>query len=243
MNSYLDSLYEVSSNRIDQYDYKGAIEAAFFLVEEAKKSNNPYYSYHAHTVLGWGYGDLLDQSRSQMHYREALDLALELDNDTLILWSYNNLGNVYSEDKKTITQRINYYKKVIDLANKLNIPSEEYTPTLNIAWTYLYLKKYAKAKPYIDRALEIGDKKDMLTLSELHYVQGYYYTQVNMLDKTEEFFTKGIKLVEKNALILEASSIYWDYAALLYKKEDYKEAFLAMERYDKYNSQIMKRSG
>lgn len=235
---YLDSLYDVSAVQIGRYDYKNAIETSFFLIEETKKRENIYYRYHAHTLLGGGYADLLDTIRSKEHYEEALRLALDLDNDTLILWSYNNLGNIYSEDDTTIEKGIEYYKRVIRLADKLQIPSEEYTPTLNVAWTYIEREDYEIAKPFIDRAVEIGDKKDVYVLTELNYLQGYYYMQLEQYEKAEGYFRKGIELVEENSLILEASSIYWDYATLLYKKEEFKEAFAAMEKYDEYDSKI-----
>lgn len=235
---YLDSIYNVSAIQIDEYDYKSAIETSFFLIEETEKRNNIYYRYHAHTLLGWGYGDLLDSIRSKAHYEEALVLALELKNDTLILWSYNNLGNIYSEDSTLVQKGINYYKKVINLADKLNIPSEKYTPTLNIAWTYIDIGDFQNARPYLQRAADIANKEDIYSLSELNYLWGLYYMGINELDKAEQYFKKGIELVEKNSLILESSFIYKEYANSLYKQEKYQEAFAAMEKYDEYSSTI-----
>lgn len=236
---YLDSLYKVSSALVGKYDYKNALENSVFLLEEAKKRNNLEFRYHAHNILGGTYGDLADTLRSKKHYESALLLAQEIKNDTLLLWAYNNLGNIFSEDKKTTEKGIYYYDKVIKLADKLNIPREKFPPTVNIAWTYLDNNEYHKAYPYLASAWQLfKDRKDTYIESQLNYLSGRYYLGIGDLDHSKIHFEKGIALVEEDSLILEASEMYKKYAELLFQREEYKAAYLALNKFEDYNSQI-----
>ncbi len=238
-DAYLDSLYKVSSSFVNKYDYKSALENSYFLLEEAKKRNNLEFRYHAHNILGSTYGDLSDTLRSKKHYETALLLAQESKNDTLLLWAYNNLGNIFSEDKKTTEKGIYYYDKVIKLADKLNIPKEKFPPTVNIAWTYLDNGEFQKAYPYLDNAWQLfRGRKDTYIESQLNYLSGRYFLGINDLDHAKIHFEKGIALVEEDSLILEASELYKKYADLLFKRGEYKEAYTALKKFEDYNSQI-----
>ncbi len=117
---HLDSLLELTSEHLKEYEYQESITVAMQLLEESKKRGNDYYKYHSNNILGMNYADLNDTLHSRIYYKEGLNIALKLDNDTLLLSSYNNLGNVYSEDKNTTQTGIDYYNRTIDLATKMN---------------------------------------------------------------------------------------------------------------------------
>ena len=208
-------------------------------MEETKTAKNEYYHYRAHRTLGAAYADINDTLHSRQHYRDALQIALELDNDTLLLSSYNNLGNVYSEDKNTTQIGIDYYNKVIELANKVNIVNQLLAPTANIAWTYLDNNQYEKAYPYLKSAMELfGDSEDNSTSSQLNTLMGRYYMGVNYLETAKPYFEDAIEKVEKDTLILEASLVYKEYASLLFKEGNFEDAFIALEKYNGYKDQI-----
>ena len=149
---HLDSLYELTSGHLNKYEYKESIEVAMQLLQESNKRKNDYYKYHSNNILGMNYADLNDTLHSEKHYKAALNIALKLDSDTLLMNSYNNLGNVYSENKKTTQIGIDYYNKTIELATKMNYKSKLLTPTVNIAWTYIDNGLYEKALPYLKKA-------------------------------------------------------------------------------------------
>jgi signal transduction histidine kinase/ActR/RegA family two-component response regulator len=239
---HLDSLRELTSVHFKKYEYKESIEVAMQLLEESKKRGNDYYIYHSNNILGVNYADLNDTLHSRRYYKEALKVALKLDNDTLLLTSYNNLGNVYSEDINTTQIGLDYYNKTIDLATKMNLENRLLEPTANIAWTYIDNRLYDKALPYLKRTWELmGDMDDNGFRSQLLTLMGRYYMGINELEDAKFHFEDAIKIVEKDTLILEASLAYKEYAQLLSKQGSYKEGFLALEKYDQFNSQIFER--
>lgn len=241
-NEYLDSLYDISAKYLDKYDYKNAIENLVFLIEEAKAEKNLKFRYHGHTLLGKSYMDIQDTLRAKKHYENALGLAQEIKNDTLLLWAYNNLGNIFSEDKRTTEKGIYYYDKVINLAQKLNIPQEKFPPTVNIAWTYIDNNEFYKAGPYLSEAWQLfKGRENNYIESQLNYLSGRYYTGINDFPHAKIHFEKGIELVEKDSLILQASEMYKQYASLLFKTGDYRDAYLALEKFEDYKSQIFEK--
>ncbi|WP_010229267.1 tetratricopeptide repeat-containing hybrid sensor histidine kinase/response regulator [Gillisia marina] len=156
--------------------------------------------------------------------------------------SYNNLGNIYSEDQNTTQIGIDYYNKTIALAKKMKLDARLLAPTANIAWTYLDNGLYNKALPYLNKTWKLmGDRDDNFTRAQLLTLMGRYYMGVNELEEAQSHFEEAIQMVEKDTLILEATLVYKEYAQLLSKQGNYKEGFNALEKFQKYNSQIFER--
>ena len=212
------------------------------LLQESKNRGNDYYHYHSNNILGNNYIDLKDTLHSRKHYKEALNIALKLESDTLLLISYNKLGNAYSEDINTTQIGIDYYNRTIELATKMNYESQLLAPTANIAWTYIDNGLYDKALPYLKSSWKLfGNRDDNLIEAKLLTLMGRYHVGINELERAKVHFEEVIQKVEDDTLILEGSIVYKEYASLLFKQKSYKEAFLALEKYDQFNSQIFEK--
>jgi signal transduction histidine kinase/ActR/RegA family two-component response regulator len=235
----MDSLYISSTYNLTNYDYKEAIDLSMQLLEEAKKCDDDYYKYLGNRTLGTSYNELNDTVRAKKHYEEALVFAQKLKNDTLLLAAYNNLGNIYSEDKRTTQIGIDYYNLVINLATKIGKQDNIFTSTVNIAWTYIDNEQYKKAWPYLERSWKLfGEKEDNYIASQLLNLTGRYYVGIKDPKGAKPYFEKAIMMVEKDSLILQASHVYQEYANLLFSQNEYQEAFLALEKFNKFKSLI-----
>lgn len=237
----LKSLSDKASENLTHYEYKEAIEYAMKLVDKAKESDNDYYHYLGHNILGTSYNNLNDTIRAKRHYEDALVSAEKSGNDTLILGAYNNLGNIYSEDKNTTQIGIDYYNLVIKLATKLKNDDLIFNPTVNIAWTYIDNEQYSRAWPYLERSWELfGEKDDNFIGAQLNNLTGRYYVGINDLKKARPYFEKAIKMVEEDSLLLEGSHVYEEYSKLLYAEGDYRAAYEAVQKFNDYRSQIFR---
>src|SRR5690606_3911778 len=235
------SLSDKATENLTHYEYKEAIEYAMKLVDKAKESDNDYYHYLGHNILGTSYNNLNDTLRAKRHYEDALVSAEKSGNDTLILGAYNNLGNIYSEDKNTTQIGIDYYNLVIKLATKLKNDDLIFNPTVNIAWTYIDNEQYSRAWPYLERSWELfGEKDDNFIGAQLNNLTGRYYVGINDLKKARPYFEKALKMVEEDSLILEASHVYEEYSKLLFAEGDYEEAYIALNKFNDYKSQIFR---
>jgi signal transduction histidine kinase/ActR/RegA family two-component response regulator len=239
---YLDSLYELTSEHLKKYEYKESIEVAMQLLQESNNRRNDYYKYYSNDILGNNFFDLKDTLHSRKYYKEALNIAIKLDSDTLLLNSYNKLGNAYSEDIKTTQIGLDYYNRTIELATKMNYDSKLLAPTANIGWTYIDNGLFEKALPYLKNSWKLlGNSDNNLIRAQLLTLMGLYHMGINELEEAESHFEEAIHWVEQDTLILEGALVYKEYANLLFKQGSYKEAFLALEKYDQYNSQIFEK--
>lgn len=241
-DKYLDSLYTVSLNFSENYEYKEAIDHSMYLIQEAKKTNNNYYSFKGHTLLGYSYEDLNDTVQALKHYNYVLNYARELEDVTHLMSSYNNLGNIYTENKKTIQKGIDYYHKILDIALEKNMPEQLVVPTVNIAWTYLDIHDYNNAWIYLRKGLELYPSiKNPVYLSQMSFLLGRYYMARNDLDKSKEFFEKSAAIVEQENLVLIGGEVFNEYSKLLSKKEEFAQAYIALEKSKAYNDLIFQK--
>lgn len=238
----LDDLTNRVAKEMSQYDYEAGIEDAMLLADESKKADNPYYHFHANNFLGVAYEDLRDTLRALKNYKYALNWAQKASNDTLILWSYNNLGNIYSSLDSTRNIGIAYYNKAINLADQLHIAKEALAPKINIGWTYLDEKKPNKAYPYLRNSLRMsGNLKDHETSSQLFMLMGEYFSQKEEADSAKYYYEKAAAIAEKDSLLLSASLVFKNYSELLGKEGKYQQAYEALLKHTDYNSRLYKR--
>lgn len=129
----LEKLLTKTAGFFNKYNYHEGIDESLKLIEASKEFGSDYHHYHAHNFLGLAYTELDDTIRAKKNYEYALDFAQKTENDTLILWAYNNLGNIYSENPKTVDKGIEMYEKVIILSEEAKMPREGLFPKINIA--------------------------------------------------------------------------------------------------------------
>lgn len=237
----LKTLSNLTRDYLKSYNYHKGIETALLLKENAEISGSGYYSYHASNFLGVAYEELKDTLRAEKNYSKSLEYAQEIKNDTLILWAYNNLGNIYTGQKTTSKKGIEYYKRGIDLAKKLNIPEEAVAPSINIAWTYLDEGKDDKAFPYLKESEGLLKEKSPYIRSQLYMLEGVYFTHKREKDSAIYYFQDAAKIAEKDSLLLPASLVYQEYAKMYAQEGNYKKAYRKLQRYNEYNSKVYQR--
>jgi len=241
-------LSEISLD-IEKYRYDQAIEEARNLLIKAKDNNDLYYTSHAYNILGHVYLDLKDSAHARKNYTLGLEYAEMIANDTILMRSYNNLGNIYSEIPETRNKGIDYYNKVIAIAKKLKDPSELIIPKANIGWTYLDNGDYDKAYPFISESLRLMDslkpyegselrKQKNSFHSQMYMLHGRYFAHLKRYDTATYFFDKSIELAVNDTLVIPAVEAFKAYAEMLKEKGDFKKAYNAQLKFNDYNSQV-----
>ncbi len=246
-----DSLRVISAkviDHMDKYHYEQAIEQAHRLLDNAKVNDDYYFVSKAYNSLGHVYLDQKDSARARINYTFGLEYAQLSKNDTLLMHSYNNLGNIYSEIPATVEKGIAYYNKVISIANRIGAPFELVAPKLNIGWTYLDRKDYERAYPYLKESLEIMDslseasaeplKDSDYFYSLIYMMHGRYHSYERNYDIAEDYFKNSIRLVEEDSLYLNAAESYDEYSKMLARKGDFEAAYKAKEKFVDYNSRV-----
>ena len=150
-----------------------------------------------------------------------MEYALIIKNDTLLWWAYNNLGNIYSEERATVEKGFHYYNKAIEISTRLEDPENNVTPLLNKGWTHIDMKQYDKAFPYLEKVEGLSAQMtDPFLSSQLPYLYGRYYAGKGEYEKSKNAFKEAITTAEKDSLFHEASLAYQQYAKLLFDHDN-----------------------
>ena len=222
-----------------EYQYSKAIDYSLRLIELAEEEKDFYSLYHGYNNLGITYDELYDTIRAKNNYQKALKYAKIVENDTLLWWAYNNLGNMFTSNKATIEEGFRYYDKAIEAASQLEDPDSRATPIMNKGWTHLEMEEYDKAYPYLVRVEEIvEDYNDPFIHTQLASLYGLYHSGKNNYEKSKEYFERAIKIAERDSLYFDAVTAYKGYAEVLFKNKEYEEAYKALEKYNEYDAQL-----
>ncbi|MGY5850311.1 response regulator [Salegentibacter sp. F14] len=238
----LERLLEQAQQFLNKYKYHEGIEGALKLLNTSKDFKSDYYQFHAHNFLGHAYTELHDTIRAKKNYEQALEFAQKSQNDTLILWAHNNLGNIYSDNPLTVDKGIAMYEKVIRLSNETAMPEEGLASKVNIAWTYLDLNKPHEALAYLRESMDmIKDSQDNEVRSQLYMLMGRYHRAISQPDSAQVYLEEALALAEKDSLLLPASEIAREYADFLFEEERFKEAYLQLFAHDQYKAKIFEK--
>lgn len=233
------SLSKAAGAALNEYDYNSAIETSLKLIDLASGKNDVENLNHGYNILGITYEVLEDSIRAKENYQKALEYAEATENDTLIWYAYNNLGNVYSANKETVEKGLAYYQKAIEIANKLEQKAEVLTPIINIGWTHLENQEYDKAFPYLVEAEEILEtEQDTISHANLQILFGMYFSGKKEYRKAQDYFEEAIALVEKDSLLPEASFAFEEYAKMLFRSGKFQEAYVALEKHQELKNEL-----
>lgn len=240
--TYKDStrrLAKAASEALGNYDFNRSIEHSLKLINIASRKNDFYQLNHGYNLLGITYERLEDSARAKENYVKALEYARSSNNDTLLWYAYNNLGNVYSSNKSTVSKGFEYYRKAIEIASKNPDQVQVLVPVVNIAWTLLENNKWDQAYPYLDRASKLFDSEDdKVTLSNLNTLYGMYHAGKKDFDLSRDYFEKGVAVAEEDTLIVEAAFAYEEFAKMLFSSGNYAEAYKNLDKHHDYREQI-----
>lgn len=228
----LELLIKLSSDAVRNYDYNKSIEYSLELIKLAEREKDYYHLYHGYNILGVSYEDLRDSIRAKANYEKALQNALLSRNDTILWWAYNNLGNIFSENKKTVEKGFQFYDKAIEIANRLEDPESALTPIINKGWTHLDSKQYSRAYPYLIKARDlVRDSTSNRVQSQLASLFGIYYSGKQDYPESKMSFENAISIAEKDSLILEASLAYEEFSKMLFSRGEFEEAYKALDNH------------
>ena len=245
IETYKDStsqLYKAAGKALDNYDFNRSIQQSLLLIELASKKEDYHQLNNGYNILGVTYEILEDSIRAKENYLKALEFARLSANDTLLWYAYNNLGNIYSSNKNTVSKGFEYYRKAIAIASKNPEEPKVLFPVINIAWTLLENDEYDKAFPYLERAKGLlKDDANVVTRSNLNTLYGMYYSGKGEYERSKKFFERGIAMAEKDSLIVEASFAYEEFADMLFRSKNYNAAYVALDKHQEYREKIFSR--
>lgn len=249
----LDSLAILSKQKkfqADSYSNRGIIyyynsrydEALIFLYKAlplAEDLKHLRLQSGIYNFLGIISSDQGNSKKAIYFFRKTYNIAVALKDSGLQARSANNIGVDYNNI--SIPTLGLYYISICERIMKAQ-KTYKYIPSIygNKMESYFGLNDALKAKEQLD-SMNLYFKKTDQGIDEqitLNYFSGQYYAFIND-------HTKAISFLEKNLTIIPASEVqefrktYKELNTSYFKLKDYKNAYVALEKYFVYSDSIM----
>lgn len=223
------------------YRYQSDYSKALDYYQEALKINISINNKSgiASNFLSIGILYLVQKNNHQAieYYHKALKIYIELGEKSNVANMFGNIGIIYSE-LKDYSKSLEFAEKSLNIYIELGNQSGIARNLGNIGYDYYLMTEYPKAVEFIERALvifdKIGDKSSYATnignLGEIYLTVSKNSLNDKKLlneslNKSIEYFKKGISIFNELGEVWEKSNILKNLATAYKLKSNYKDAY------------------
>ena len=193
----------------------------------------------SYITIAANYAEMTEFDKALFLYNKSLSYANKVDNDTLKQRINNNLGNIYSFEKKQYKKGIHFYEKSLRYSQKLADTNQIFVTRLNIAWAYFDIGHFEKGFPSLEFINKYNGKYgDETTVTAVNMLNGMYYGYRGNNEKATSSFLNAIKFGKKENEKSDLSFAHLEYSKYLLKKGDYKNAYENLLRYNIITDQL-----
>lgn len=229
----------VSDSLLLKADYKNSLLSSNKALTKAIQLNENNLIALSYNSIGGVYEEILEIDKALGYYDKAIQYSDKAKNDTLKIWFYNNIGNIFLYRKNDAKTGIAYYLKSLKYADQFKEEASKVLTKINLAWAYFQQNEYKKAIENVDFAeknIELMKYPD--TEAYLNLLLGLKYSHLNNDELVDFHFQKAIEISMANQLDSYLSDIHEEYARYLYKKGDYKNAFIQLDLHEEVKDRI-----
>lgn len=193
----------------------------------------------SYNIIAANYNGFSEYDKSIFFYKKALFYANKTNNDSLKCNVYNNLGNMYSFERKQFKEGIVYYKKAVAYGLKINNLNDVFFTNVNIAWAYFDNKNYKEGAIFL-KYINSNKKKysDKSTDVIVNMLNALYESHKNNYDLANSYFLSAIEAGKKCEEKTDVSNVYLEYSKFLDKNNKHKEAYQALVEYNRITNDL-----
>ena len=242
------ALLAKSDSLILQSKYKESLEFSYKALNQSLElKDNTLIAISYNSVAG-NYEEILEDNKALALYEKAIDYTDKAKNDTLKIWFYNNIGNIYQNRKKDYEKSLAYYNKSLAFAERFKDTGSMVLIKLNKAFVLFKQgnqKEAIKNLDYSEKHIDYMRFPD--TETSLYLLLGMKFNYLKENDKADLNFKKAIQISKENEFDSYLSDAYEEYAKHFFSIGDYKNAYVTLQNHDEvksriYNSEILKNS-
>ncbi len=143
--------------------------------------------------LGNAYCEI-DYEKALNYYNQALQSAKELKDTVLIVYSLNNIGNIYS-DIKDLDKALKYYQQSLETNKFFNEPQGKSAALSNIGAIHVRKGNYKKALEYFNKSQIIAEKHNFTQfIIENKREASTAYEKMGIYKKSLELFKEYVHI-------------------------------------------------
>lgn len=179
------------------YDLNGekSLRLSQKALDQAHKINSDVLMAKAYNLIGLNLEEFYSADKGLKYYKKALVHAQKGQNDSVLIWVNNNLGNYYSYRKNDFNSSIIYYKEGLRFAEKIKDSIEIMYAKLSISGAFFEAKKFKEGYAYVQSIQSyITRSKDVEAALHFHSLLGTYYGALGQNDRAEAHLKKALLL-------------------------------------------------
>jgi signal transduction histidine kinase len=189
-------------------------------VSQKYNEKNLYYT-HTHG-LAKTYSDLGDYKKALELFKKCLEYK---EDEEIILGSYINIGDIYSEMKEYDTGN-SYYKKGKALCEKTNNNQGRAIILLGLGANYQLQHKLDEALKMFQEAIVIADKGELNQIAVLARGNvGEVYFDQKKYNEAKIIFSEGVQKAVQFGFLQNQIHFYDELRKIAIAQEDYKNAY------------------
>lgn len=159
------------------------------------------------------------------YYIQSIQLSEKTDDNEMLAYSYNNLGNIYFNGLKNLDMAFEYYTKSLDIERKSKNNGGIAQELNNLGNLYTVKQKYSEAEKSYTEALQIFRSiKDLEGTNNSLENLAVLYSKTGIYNKGITNFLACIEYRKKNNEVKKLASIYNGIGALYYYNKEYPAA-------------------
>ena len=181
--------YDIEQYKVAESYFKLALQTAI-------KAKDQKGIAHGNFTLGNTYKELKQFQKARAHYSKGLDLANELKNDNEIALSSWGLGQV-DVIEGNYNNALERFQRALKINRQIKNEYHKDAVLISIADTYVKLKKFKEAEPYVMEAYDNAVKTNFLVvLSKTLPLIVEINKKQRKFEKALDYQTKLIKVIE-----------------------------------------------
>lgn len=227
------------------YAFNNTLAVKYYLMELriADSINNEFLKARSNYNIGW-IKCVQQKEKNQVHYLyNAYSVFLKLKDTAYILTSLDALASYYNainKDQNCNDSIKKYFTQALYIIENSKFKENESAANLSFAGFYLNVKDYNEARAYIDKGLNIAEKKNN-TFNILYAKQqkAAVYFHLDSIEKSLALLKEIEPNIESDEQQLEnKKSIYQTYYLIYNKKKNYEKALFYFEKFKVLNDSL-----
>ena len=233
VQNYAQLITSISEIYLTSGIYDKALENYISLLNYYRKVKDKKGEAFVLSYIGETYIDLQNGQNALRYLHEALGIAKEINDEERVSFVLNSIGGVYVDIFKDNKTAEDYYKRALELSEKINYKLGIAKGYHNLGLVYYNKKDLNKALDYHKKSLEV------VTQSNIEEGLAYnfnsiakIYLELGHINSAIEYFNKSLEVSNNEQITLVITDNYKGLSDSYKKKNNYREALKYLELYN-----------
>ena len=233
VKNYAQLITSISEIYLTSGIYDKALENYISLLDYYRKVKDRKGEAFVLSYIGETYLDLQNGQNALKYLHEALGIAEEINDEERVSFVLNSIGGAYVDVFKDNETAEDYYKRALELSEKINYKLGIAKGYHNLGLVYYNKKDLNKALDYHKKSLEVVTKSNIKEGTAYNFNSiAKIYLELGQVNSAIEYFNKSLETSQNQQITLVITDNYKGLSDSYKKKNNYREALKYLDLYN-----------